>query len=64
MKALDLRAKSVDELNADLIELRRAQFSLRMQVATQQLTKVDQLGKVRKDVARVKLVLAEKAKQA
>jgi large subunit ribosomal protein L29 len=64
MKATDLRAKSVDELNAELIELRRAQFSLRMQVATQQLTKVDQLGKVRKDVARVKLVLAEKAKQA
>ena len=64
MIATDLRAKSVDELNAELIELRRAQFSLRMQVATQQLSKVDQLGKVRKDVARVKLVLAEKAKQA
>ena len=64
MKATDLRAKSVDELNAELIELRRAQFSLRMQIATQQLTKVDQLGKVRKDVARVKLVLAERAKQA
>jgi large subunit ribosomal protein L29 len=64
MKAADLRAKSVEELNAELIELRRAQFSLRMQVATQQLTQVDQLGKVRKDVARVKLVLAEKAKQA
>lgn len=64
MKAADLRAKSVDELNAELIELRRTQFSLRMQVATQQLSKVDQLGKTRKDVARVKLVLAEKAKQA
>ena len=64
MKATDLREKSVDALNAELIELRRAQFSLRMQIATQQLTKVDQLGKVRKDVARVKLVLAEKAKQA
>lgn len=64
MKAADLRANSVDELNADLIELRRTQFSLRMQVATQQLSKVDQLGKARKDVARVKLVLAEKAKQA
>jgi large subunit ribosomal protein L29 len=63
MKATELRAKSVDELNAELIELRRAQFSLRMQLATQQLTKVDQLGKVRKDVARVKTVLAEKAKQ-
>lgn len=64
MKAADLRAKSVDELNAELIELRRTQFSLRMQVATQQLSKVDQLSKTRKDVARVKLVLAEKAKQA
>ncbi len=64
MKATDLRAKSVEELNVELIDLRRAQFSLRMQVATQQLSKVDQLGKVRKDVARVKLALAEKAKQA
>ena len=64
MKATELRAKSAEELNAELIELRRAQFSLRMQLATQQLNKVDQLGKVRKDVARVKTVLAEKAKQA
>jgi large subunit ribosomal protein L29 len=64
MKATDLRAKNAEELNAELIELRRAQFSLRMQLATQQLNKVDQLSKVRKDVARVKTVLAEKAKQA
>lgn len=64
MKASELRAKSADELNNELVELRRAQFSLRMQVATQQLNKVDQLGKVRKDIARVNTVLAEKAKQA
>lgn len=64
MKAVELRAKSVDELNNELIELRRAQFSLRMQLATQQLTKVDQMGKVRRDIARVRTVLAEKAKQA
>lgn len=64
MKASDLRAKSVDELNNELIELRRAQFSLRMQLATQQLNKVDQVGKVRRDIARVRTVLAEKAKQA
>lgn len=64
MKASELRVKSVDELNSELVELRRAQFSLRMQVATQQLNKVDQLGKVRKDIARVNSVLAEKAKQA
>ena len=62
MKAVELRAKSVDELNNELIELRRAQFSLRMQLATQQLTKVDQLGKVRRDIARVRTVLAEKAR--
>jgi large subunit ribosomal protein L29 len=64
MKATELRSKSVDELNAELIELRRAQFSLRMQLATQQLNKVDQVGKVRRDIARVRTVLAEKAKQA
>jgi large subunit ribosomal protein L29 len=64
MKASDLRAKSVEELNNELIELRRAQFSMRMQLATQQLNKVDQVGKVRRDIARVRTVLAEKAKQA
>lgn len=64
MKAVELRAKSIDELNNELIELRRAQFSMRMQLATQQLTKVDQVGKVRRDIARVRTVLAEKARQA
>lgn len=64
MKAVELRAKSVDELNNELIELRRAQFSLRMQLATQQLSKVDQVSKVRRDIARVRTVLAEKAAQA
>jgi large subunit ribosomal protein L29 len=63
MKATELRAKSAEELNAELVDLRRAQFSQRMQLATQQLNKVDQLGKIRKDVARVKTVMAEKAKQ-
>ncbi|ACT49558.1 MULTISPECIES: 50S ribosomal protein L29 [Methylovorus] len=64
MKASDLRNKSVDELNNELIDLRRAQFSLRMQLSTQQLNKVDQVSKVRRDIARVRTVLAEKAKQA
>ena len=63
MKAVELRAKSVDELNSELIELRRAQFSMRMQLATQQLSKVDQVGKVRRDIARVRTVLAEKARE-
>lgn len=61
MKASELRNKNVDDLNKELLDLRRAQFSLRMQLATQQLTKSDQLGKVRRDIARVHTVLAEKA---
>jgi large subunit ribosomal protein L29 len=60
MKASELRAKSVDALKSELLDLRRAQFSLRMQAATQQLTKVDQIAKVRKDIARVRTVLTEK----
>lgn len=64
MKAAELRVKSIDDLKNELTELLRAQFSLRMQVATQQLSKVDQIGKVRRDIARVRTVLAEKARQA
>ncbi len=64
MKAAELRVKSIDDLKNELMELLRAQFSLRMQVATQQLSKVDQIGKVRRDIARVRTVLAEKARQA
>ena len=62
MKASELRNKKPDELNNELIELRRAQFSLRMQAATQQLNKPDQIQKTRRDIARVKTILAEKAK--
>ncbi len=62
MKATELRSKNTDELNNELIELRRAQFSLRMQAATQQLNKPDQILKTRRNIARIKTVLAEKAK--
>ena len=61
-KAKDLRAKSGDELNTELTDLLRAQFSLRMQKATQQLTNTSQLPKVRKDIARVRTLLSEKAR--
>jgi len=64
MKAAELRSKSVEDLKGELTELLRAQFSLRMQVSTQQLSKVDQIGKVRRDIARVRTVLAEKAGKA
>ena len=61
MKAKDLRAKDSAELGKELNDLLKAQFSLRMQVATQQLQNTSQLGKVRKDIARVKMILDEKA---
>ena len=61
MKASELRAKDAGELNAELLDLLKAQFSLRMQTATQQLSNTSQLGKVRKDIARVRTILREKA---
>ena len=61
MKASELRQKNEAELGKELLDLRRAQFSLRMQIATQQLTNTSQLGKVRKDIARVKTIQREKA---
>jgi large subunit ribosomal protein L29 len=63
MKASELRAKSAGELNQELLELLKAQFSLRMQLATQQLGNTSQLGKVRRDIARVRTLLQEKARQ-
>ena len=63
MKATDLRAKSAEELNNELLELLKAQFSLRMQHATQQLGNTSQIGKVRRDIARVRTILREKAGQ-
>ena len=63
MKASELKTKSVDELQQELLSLSKAQFGLRMQVATQQLANTSQLGKVRRDIARVKTVLREKGAQ-
>ena len=63
MKATELRSKSVDDLQGELTELLRAQFGLRMQKATQQLTNHSQLGKTRRDIARAKTVLAQKQKE-
>lgn len=64
MKASELRVKNTDELRQELNELLKAQFSLRMQVATQQLTNNSQIGKVRRDIARVRTLMAEKARQS
>jgi large subunit ribosomal protein L29 len=61
MKPSELRAKSQDELKKELNELLKAQFGLRMQLATQQLSNTSQKRKLRKDIARVRTVLREKA---
>ncbi len=61
MKASELRAKNGEELHKELNELLKAQFGLRMQLATQQLSNTSQIKKVRRDIARVRTVLKEKA---
>ncbi|MCC6212981.1 MAG: 50S ribosomal protein L29 [Burkholderiales bacterium] len=57
MKANELRAKSSEELHKELSDLLKAQFGLRMQHATQQLTNNSQIRKVRRDIARVRTVI-------
>jgi large subunit ribosomal protein L29 len=64
MKASELRVKSATELNKELNELLKAQFSLRMQLATQQLNNTSEIKKVRRDIARVRTLIGEKAKQS
>jgi len=61
MKAEELRKKERAELEKELLELRREQFNLRMQQASGQLAKPHQLKQVRRDIARIKTVLGEKA---
>jgi large subunit ribosomal protein L29 len=61
MNAKELRGKSAEELNKELESLLRAHFALRMQVATQQSNKTADLGKIKRDIARVKTVMSEKA---
>jgi len=61
MKASELRGKNGEELQKELEALLRAQFGLRMQLATQQLGNTSQLKKVRRDIARVRTIMKEKA---
>ena len=64
MKASELRQKNVDELRQELLALLREQFNLRMQKATGQSSKSHLFRQVRRNIARVKMVLGEKASQA
>lgn len=59
MKASELRAKDEGALAKELADLLRAQFSVRMQVATQQLTNTSQIKKTRRDIARVRTLMRE-----
>ena len=61
MEPSELRGKQPDELQKELEALLRAQFGLRMQVATQQLTNTSQLKKVKRDIARVRTIMKEKS---
>jgi large subunit ribosomal protein L29 len=61
MSANDLRQKSAEDLQRELDGLMREQFNLRMQKATGQLSRPDKVKKVRRDIARLKTVLNEKA---
>jgi len=61
MKASELRQKSKDELGALLLDLSRERFNLKMQKGTGQLSKPDQVKKVRRDVARIQTILNEMA---
>lgn len=61
MKTKELREKSVDELNTELLELLREQFNLRMQAAGNQLQQTHLLKQVRRNIARVKTIITEKA---
>lgn len=63
MKSSELKNKSVADLQLELLSLNKAQFGMRMQLATQQLSNTSQLSKVRRDIARVKTVLTEKGVQ-
>lgn len=61
MKASELREKSVEELNGELLTQLKAQFKLRMQAATGQLGQTNLLKQARRDIARIKTVLNQKA---
>lgn len=62
MKTNELRAKDETQLSEELSNLLKAQFSLRMQKATQQLTNTSQLKNTKRDIARVRTILAEKTR--
>jgi large subunit ribosomal protein L29 len=63
MNTSEMRAKDVAALEKEVSDLLKAHFGLRMQRATQQLTNNSQLGKTRRDIARVKTIIAQKKRE-
>lgn len=61
MRAADVRSKSADQLKDELLKLKKEQFNLRFQAATGQLEKTGRVSEVRRDIARIKTILREKA---
>lgn len=61
MKTSEVRDMSIDELKDKLLQLKKEQFNLRFQSASGQLEKTDQVSKVKRDIARVKTILGQKA---
>ena len=64
MKAEDVRGLSADQLKDKLADLKKEQFNLRFQKATNQLEKTSRINEVRKDIARVKTIARQKAAEA
>lgn len=60
MKAVDVRALTEDQLGDELLKLKKEQFNLRFQKATGQLEKSSRVREVRRDIARIKTIMAEK----
>ena len=63
-KIADIRALSSDQLNEQLLQLKKEQFNLRFQAATGQLEKTHRVDEVRKDIARIKTVMRQKTVKA
>jgi large subunit ribosomal protein L29 len=64
MKAAEIRAKSDQELRDQVLQLKKEQFNLRFQAATGQLENTARVRQVRKDLARIKTILGERARGA
>jgi large subunit ribosomal protein L29 len=64
MKPVDLRTKTTDELNDQLLQFKKEQFNLRFQKASGQLENTARVGQVRRDIARIKTILGERKRSA